>query len=153
MPIIWMYITGGKGEVENAYAYDAFGNLRGRAGELQNRILYTGQQYDQELGRYYLRARYYNPTIGRFTQEDVYRSDGLNLYAYCANNPVTYYDPSSYDADCNGKDKTQNPDEEPRDGYRVSDERRNHILEGDDGDPGSGHGPNRNSRIGAFLIP
>ena len=35
-------------------------------------------------------------SIGRFTQEDVYRGDGLNLYAYCGNNPVVYYDPSGY---------------------------------------------------------
>ena len=48
------------------------------------------------MGQYYLRARYYNPVIGRFTQEDSYRGDGLNLYAYCANNPVIYYDPSGY---------------------------------------------------------
>jgi len=43
-----------------------------------------------------LRARYYNPVVGRFLQEDTYRGDGLNLYAYCANNPVMYYDPSGY---------------------------------------------------------
>ena len=91
-----VYITGCQRQVENAYAYDAFGNLRGQAGELLNRILYTGQQYDQEMGQYYLRARYYNPVVGRFTQEDEYRGDGLNLYAYCANNPVIYYDPSGY---------------------------------------------------------
>ncbi|WP_394903740.1 RHS repeat-associated core domain-containing protein, partial [Clostridium butyricum] len=34
--------------------------------------------------------------IGRFTQEDVYRGDGLNLYAYCGNNPIGYFDPSGY---------------------------------------------------------
>jgi len=93
-----VYITGNQRQVENAYAYDVFGNLRGQAGELLNRILYTGQQYDQEMGQYYLRARYYNPVLGRFTQEDVYRGDGLNLYAYCQSNPVKYYDPSGYKA-------------------------------------------------------
>ena len=90
------YITGDGGEVENCYAYDAFGNiLEGKEG-IKNYILYRGQQYDQETGQYYLRARYYNPLIGRFTQEDIYRGDGLNLYAYCRNNPVKYYDPSGY---------------------------------------------------------
>ena len=86
------YITGRGREAENAYQYDAFGNLLEHKESLTNRILYTGQQYDQETGQYYLRARYYNPVVGRFLQEDTYRGDGLNLYAYCANNPVVYYD-------------------------------------------------------------
>ena len=34
--------------------------------------------------------------MARFTQEDIYRGDGLNLYAYCQNNPVGYYDLSGY---------------------------------------------------------
>lgn len=46
------------------------------------------------MEQYYLRDRYYNPVVGRFLQEDTYRGDGLNLYAYCANNPVVYYDSS-----------------------------------------------------------
>ena len=90
------WITDADGAAENAYEYDAFGNLLRSQGNVLNRLLYGGQQYDPEVGQYYLRARYYNPVVGRFTQEDPYRGDGLNLYAYCANNPVTYYDPSGY---------------------------------------------------------
>lgn len=91
------YITDSQQRIENSYEYDAFGAIRRRTEKLHNRIMYTGQQYDELTGQYYLRARYYNPVVGRFLQEDVYRGDGLNLYAYCANNPVTYYDPSGYE--------------------------------------------------------
>ncbi len=92
------YITGNGGNAENCYLYDAFGNLTEHREPIANRILYTGQQYDQETGQYYLRARYYLPAVGRFLQEDSYRGDGLNLYAYCTNNPVMYYDPSGHEA-------------------------------------------------------
>ena len=100
------YVTGTTGETENLYSYDGFGNLLESREDIANRILYTGQQYDQETGQYYLRARYYNPVIGRFTQEDTYRGDGLNLYAYCDNNPVMYYDPSGHGCEDNTQAET-----------------------------------------------
>ena len=90
------FITDNYGKIRNEYWYDAFGNLLQSREDVHNRITYTGQQYDGVTQQYYLRARFYNPVIGRFTQEDVYRGDGLNLYAYCGNNPVGYFDPSGY---------------------------------------------------------
>ena len=90
------FITDRYGNVKNDYWYDAFGNVIDSNQEVHNRIAYTGQQFDSITQQYYLRARFYNPIIGRFTQEDVYRGDGLNLYAYCCNNPVGYWDPSGY---------------------------------------------------------
>ena len=90
------FITNEKREIQNHYQYDAFGNGICQEEGISNRIRYTGQQYDGVTGQYYLRARYYNPIVGRFLQEDVYQGDGLNLYAYCGNNPMRYYDPSGY---------------------------------------------------------
>lgn len=63
-------------------------------------MLYSSEQYDQITQQYYLRARYYNPSVARFTQEDLYRNDGLNLYAYCNNNPIMFVDPSGCMASC-----------------------------------------------------
>ena len=90
------FITNEKREIQNHYQYDVFGNGICQEEGISNRIHYTGQQFDGVTGQYYLRARYYNPIVGRFLQEDVYQGDGLNLYAYCGNNPVRYYDPSGY---------------------------------------------------------
>ena len=90
------FITGRHGEIQNSYLYDAFGAEIETNEQFPNRIRYTGQQYDELTEQYYLRARYYNPILGRFMQEDVYQGDGLNLYAYCYNNPVMYFDPSGY---------------------------------------------------------
>ena len=98
-----VFVTDGHRNVQNSYQYDAFGMSLGTTEKLNNRIRYTGQQYDDVTGQYYLRARYYNPVAGRFMQEDVYQGDGLNLYAYCGNNPVVYDDPSGYASTSIGK--------------------------------------------------
>ena len=83
-------------QVQNHYEYDVWGNAATCEETIENRFRFNGQQYDPITQQYYLRARFYNPVIGRFTQEDTYRGDGLNLYAYCANNPVYYADPSGH---------------------------------------------------------
>ena len=83
-------------QVLNHYEYDAFGNTVSCEEQVHNRFRYTGEQYDPLTGQYYLRARYYNPVIARFTQEDTYYGDGLNLYTYCQNNLILYHDPTGH---------------------------------------------------------
>ena len=84
------------GSIQNDYQYDAFGQRIAGQENIPNRLRYNAQIEDDLTGLYYLRARYYNTGIGRFTQEDVIYNDGLNLYAYCSSNPVMYADPSGY---------------------------------------------------------
>ena len=65
---------------------------------------YCGEYFDKETGTIYLRARYYDPTIGRFITEDSYWGKdndplSLNLYTYCYSNPINRFDPSGHRAE------------------------------------------------------
>ena len=80
------------GEIKS-YKYDAFGNEQSPDKLDSNPFRYCGEYFDRETGEIYLRARYYNPAIGRFGAEDSARS-GLNWYTYCNNNPIIFYDPT-----------------------------------------------------------
>ena len=75
-----------------SYDYDAFGNEEKPEELDHNPWRYCGEYLDLEIQNYYLRARCYEPRIGRFTTEDV-AHDGLNWYTYCGNNPILYIDP------------------------------------------------------------
>ena len=79
--------------VAKYYEYDAFGNEINPDSSDTNPYRYCGEYYNFESGTVYLRARYYSPTHGRFTQVDTAR-DGLNWYAYCGNNPIAFVDSS-----------------------------------------------------------
>ena len=104
------YVLDAAGNVQNDYRYDAFGQCIAGQENIPNRLRYNAQIEDDLTGLYYMRARYYNTGIGRFTQEDVIYNDGLNLYAYCSSNPVMYADPSGY-AGGSVKQKTCGPKE------------------------------------------
>ena len=86
------------------YSYTAFGECTVEVDEqgiaTKNPIRYRSYYYDEETGLYYLKSRYYDPETGRFiTIDDISYIDpetinGLNLYAYCGNNPVMNVDPN-----------------------------------------------------------
>lgn len=76
------------------YAVSPWGEVAADTDSI-TRLRLAGQQYDQGSRLYYLRARYYDPQLGRFLSEDpIGISGGLNLYAYAGNDPVNMWDPS-----------------------------------------------------------
>ena len=105
--VISIYDTNGNLKVK--YNYDAWGNCTVSSETNDyvlarvNPIRYRGYYYDQDTGLYYLNARYYNPEWRRFISPDdtAYLDpdtpNGLNLYAYCNNDPINYADPSGHD--------------------------------------------------------
>ena len=98
------FLTGTNGVTTNTYTYDAYGALTGQTGSTANNYLYSGQQYDSDLGFYYLRARFMNPNTGRFWTRDIYGGDNedplsLHKYLYCGASPIDHIDPSGNDGD------------------------------------------------------
>ena len=94
------YIPGFEYESVATYEYDAWGNVSssGRLAEI-NPLRYRGYYYDNETGFYYLQSRYYDPVNRRFINADGLISSnwsfsGLNMFAYCENDPVGRSDPS-----------------------------------------------------------
>ena len=68
------------GTTTKTYDYDAFGNERNPDSTDENPFRYCGEYYDTETGTYYLRARYYDPAIGRFTQQDTHWNTANMIY-------------------------------------------------------------------------
>lgn len=69
------------------------------SGTTPNEMLYRGEQYDSDLGLYYLRARYYNPLTGRFMSRDpenghLLDPKSLHKYLYAHGDPVNGVDPA-----------------------------------------------------------
>jgi RHS repeat-associated protein len=92
-------LTDASGNVTDSYTYDAYGDLINSSGSTENNYLYTGEQYDSNLEDYYLRARYYDPSVGRFTARDPFEgwlNEPLSLakYPYVHGNPVNLTDPT-----------------------------------------------------------
>ncbi|EJW14601.1 RHS repeat-associated core domain-containing protein [Paenibacillus alvei] len=92
-------IRDAQGNVLNRYTYDIWGNPLVQEEQVPNIFRYSGEYWDAATSLQYLRARWYDPSIGRFINEDTYEGElgnplTLNLYTYVQNNPLKYIDPS-----------------------------------------------------------
>ena len=96
-------LTDKDGKVTKSYRYDAFGIEKNIDENDTNAFRYCGEYFDKETATVYLRARNYNPSIGRFISRDSYVGKNeeplsLNRYTYCYNNPIAYIDPTGFDS-------------------------------------------------------
>jgi len=82
------------GALAQTYTFDSFGNQTASSGSLTNWLRFAGREFDSETNLYFNRARYLDPSTGRFINEDFLRlTDGLSRYTYALNSPVNYFDP------------------------------------------------------------
>jgi RHS repeat-associated protein len=90
------------GAVTDTWGYSAFGELASHTGGTVNPFLFNAQQFDQASGDYYLRARYYDQSNGRFISQDPYSGSdedpvSLHRYLYASDDPVDRVDPGGQD--------------------------------------------------------
>lgn len=102
--VIRILDAGGDTVVE--YTYDPWGKPTVTGDEdlaALNPCSYRGYDYDEETGYYYLQSRYFDPQIGRFINADDTSFlgvgetvNGFNLFVYCQNSPISYFDPCGF---------------------------------------------------------
>ncbi|XOK62253.1 RHS repeat-associated core domain-containing protein [Paenibacillus elgii] len=94
-------LADGSGNILNQYTYDIWGNPLTVTEQVSQPFRYSGEFWDNNAHLQYLRARWYDPSVGRFMSQDTYEGDianplSLNLYTYVHNNPLRYTDPSGH---------------------------------------------------------
>jgi len=92
-------LSNAAGTLAQTYAYDSFGKQTSSSGSLTNPFRYAARESDTETGLYYYRARYYDPSVGKFLSEDPVEFDGgINFYNYVGNDPSGFVDPTGKQA-------------------------------------------------------
>lgn len=94
--------SGATPALSDRLAYKAFGELAQRSGRTNSKYLFAGEQFDTDNQAYYLRARFYRSSQGRFLSTDKARTGvrelgRLNPYPYVANRPTVLSDRSGND--------------------------------------------------------
>ncbi len=96
-------MTDASGNTVAQYQYDAWGNIITQSGTMAsvNPYRYSGYRYDEATGLYYLMARYYDASVGRFITRDTFHGFeddplSLNQYVYIINNPANMIDPTGH---------------------------------------------------------
>ena len=90
------------GAVTDTWGYSAFGELASHTGSTVNPFLFNAQQFDGASGNYYLRARYYDQSVGRFISQDPFEGRNedpisLHRYLYASVDPMNRFDPGGRD--------------------------------------------------------
>ena len=94
-------LTDATGAVQDTITYDGYGNVLSETNpSFGDRYKFTAREFDSATGLQYNRARYYDPTIGRWTSQDPLGFDGgdANLYRYVGNRPTFSTDPTGRQA-------------------------------------------------------
>jgi len=96
-------LTDSNGTLVSTYQYDPYGNLTSSSGTVVNPWRFAGGYYDSSTGLYKFGTRYYDPTLGRWSQQDPLSGtltdpNSLNRYLYVSDDPVNLTDPSGKDA-------------------------------------------------------
>ena len=131
-----------KGEI-SAFGDVVLGQWIGEA-LFNERVKFTGKDYDEVTGLYYFNARWYDPELGRFTSEDPIR-DGINWHVYTYNNPLKYIDPTGLMGDAaalaaaeakrnipnsDSKEKWTRPNDDKDDkGHKIDKSTSNHGVD------------------------
>jgi RHS repeat-associated protein len=98
-------IVDGAGTILDEISYDSFGGILSESNPSQgDRFKFTGREYSPELGIYYYRARWYDPSSGRFISQDPigFQAGDANLYRYVGNAPGDGVDPEGLEGPWRG---------------------------------------------------
>lgn len=95
-------LTDSSGFNQVAYRLDPFGEITEQEGVSVNRQVFTGHEHDTETGLIYMKARFYDPDIGRFLSQDTYLGESstppsLHRYLYAYSNPTVWVDLFGFD--------------------------------------------------------